>query len=261
MKNNHMIMPIKPILVTSIAVLVTHSTMAQPISASTSKAFTLEQGLSCLDWAKKEHAFTIQLAIGDSEQIQQYGLARLQKQFQQQYSKQKTKQIDDPEDENFCMDCPETTVYLPKNKSNPIQRVETMRQVSAAGAHTSIYRNDDIANTQQNIENGLNIKMSHYTAQQFQNFKKEWRQASAQDNEQRSKTKQVFQRYPHLKVFNGEVSQNQKLYLPQQIYIYSQPYKRDASDPNGMIAYISLYENPVNPTQHILQCGFIDNMF
>ena len=51
------------------------------------------------------------------------------------------------------------------------------------------------------------------------------------------------------------------LYTPKQIYIYSQPYKRDVSDPNDMIAFISLYDNPVNPSQHILQCGFIDNVF
>ena len=63
------------------------------------------------------------------------------------------------------------------------------------------------------------------------------------------------------KVFDGEVFHNQKVYIPKQIYIYSQPYKRDVSDPNDMIAFISLYDNPVNPSQHILQCGFIDNVF
>lgn len=37
--------------------------------------------------------------------------------------------------------------------------------------------------------------------------------------------------------------------------------KQDASNLNDMIAFISLYGNSVNSSQHILQCGFIDNMF
>lgn len=37
--------------------------------------------------------------------------------------------------------------------------------------------------------------------------------------------------------------------------------KRDTSDLNDMITFISLYDNPVNFSQHILQCGFIDNVF
>ncbi|MEG2637622.1 MAG: hypothetical protein RSA09_14090, partial [Acinetobacter sp.] len=167
--------------------------------------------------------------------------------------------IDDPDDENFCQDCPETTVYLPRNKSNPIQRIETSMHVSVAGASTSIYRRDDIGTTKQKIESGLNIKFSHYTGQQFKSFKQQWDKASKYDDQNRSKTQKVFQQYPHLKVFDGEVFHNQKVYTPKQIY--TQPYKRDTSYLNDMIAFISLYDNPVNSSQHILQCGFIDNVF
>ena len=90
---------------------------------------------------------------------------------------------------------------------------------------------------------------------------RKWDKASMHDDQNRSKNHKVFQQYPHLKVFDGEVFHNQKVYIPKQIYIYSQPYKRDVSDPNDMIAFISLYDNPVNPSQYILQCGFIDNVF
>lgn len=37
--------------------------------------------------------------------------------------------------------------------------------------------------------------------------------------------------------------------------------KPDTSNLDDMIAFISLYDNPVNSSQHILQCDFIDNMF
>lgn len=251
---------IQKVLVMSISLLMIHTATAHPISAS---ALTLEQGLSCLDWAEEEQSFNNQLALGDRADIPTPAIAKLQKQFQKQYSKQKTTIIDDSDDENFCQDCPETTVYLPRNKSNPIQRIETSMHVSVAGASTSIYRRDDIATTKQKIENTLNIKFSHYTGQQFKSFKQQWDKALDQDkdNGKRIKTTQVFQQYPHLKVFNGEVFKNQNIYTPKQIYIYSQPYKRDVSDPNDLIAFISLYDNPVNPAQHILQCGFIDNVF
>ncbi|MDM1782906.1 MULTISPECIES: hypothetical protein [Acinetobacter] len=251
---------IQKVLVMSISLLMMHTATAHPISAS---ALTLEQGLSCLDWAEKEQSFNNQLALGDRADIPTPAIAKLQKQFQQLYSKQKTTIIDDSDDENFCQDCPETTVYLPRNKSNPIQRIETSMHVSVAGVSTSIYRRDDIATTKQKIENTLNIKFSRYTGQQFKSFKQQWDKALDQDkdNGKRIKTTQVFQQYPHLKVFNGEVFKNQNIYTPKQIYIYSQPYKRDVSDPNDLIAFISLYDNPVNPAQHILQCGFIDNVF
>ena len=133
--------------------------------------------------------------------------------------------------------------------------------VSVAGARTAIYRADDINTTKQKIEDGLKIQFSHYSGQQLKSFKQQWDKASMHDDQNRSKTHKVFQQYPHLKVFDGEVFHNQKVYTPKQIYIYSQPYKRDVSDPNDMIAFISLYDNPVNPSQHILQCGFIDNVF
>ena len=249
---------IKEFLVTSISLLMIHTATAQPISAS---SLTLEQGLSCLDWTENEQSFNNQLALGDRADIPTPAIAKLQKQFQKQYSKQKTTIIDDSDDENFCQDCPETTVYRPRNKSNPIQRIETSMHVSVAGASTSIYRRDDIATTKQKIENALNIKFSHYTGQQFKSFKQQWDKASMHDDQNRSKTQKVFQQYPHLKVFNGEVFQNQKIYTPKQIYIYSQRYKRDSSYLNDMIAFISLYDNPINPSQHILQCGFIDNVF
>lgn len=249
---------IKEFLVTSISLLMIHTATAQPISAS---SLTLEQGLSCLDWTENEQSFNNQLALGDRADIPTPAIAKLQKQFQKQYSKQETTIIDDSDDENFCQDCPETTVYRPRNKSNPIQRIETSMHVSVAGASTSIYRRDDIATTKQKIESGLNIKFSRHTGQQFKSFKQQWDKASMHDDQNRSKTQKVFQQYLHLKVFNGEVFQNQKIYTPKQIYIYSQPYKRDTSYLNDMIAFISLYDNPVNSSQHILQCGFIDNVF
>ena len=249
---------IKKIIITSISLLMIHTAAAQPISAS---ALTLEQGLSCLDWAKKEESFSNQLALGDRADIPTPAIVKLQKQFQQQYSKQKTAIFDDSDDENFCEDCPETAVYLPKSKGNLIQRIETSMHVSVAGANTSIYRRDDIGTTKQKIENGLNIKFSHYTGQQFKSFKQQWDKASMHDDQKKSKTQKVFQQYPYLKVFNGEVFQNQKIYTPKQIYIYTQPYKRDTSYLNDMIAFISIYDNPVNSSQHILQCGFIDNVF
>lgn len=249
---------IKEFLVTSISLFMIHTATAQPISAS---SLTLEQGLSCLDWAEKEESFSNQLALGDWADIPTSAISKLQKQFQQQYSKQKTTIIDDPDDEGLCEDCPEVSVYLPRNKSNPIQRIETSMHVSVAGASTSIYRRDDIGTTKQKIESGLNIKFSHYTGQQFKSFKQQWDKASMHDDPNKSKTQKVFQQYPHLKVFNGEVFQNQKIYTPKQIYIYTQSYKRDISYLNDMIAFISLYDNPVNSSQHILQCGFIDNVF
>lgn len=251
---------IKKLLVISISLLMIHTAKAQPISAS---SLTLEQGLSCLDWAEKEQSFSNQLALGERADISTPAIIKLQKQFQQHYSKQKTTIIDDSDDEGFCEDCPETTVYLPRNKSNPIQRIKTSMHVSVAGVSTSIYHADDIETTQQKIENRLNIKFSRYTGQQFKNFKQQWDKALDQDkvNGKRIKTTQVFQKYPHLKAFNGEVFQNQKIYTPKQIYIYSKPYKRDTSYLNDMIAFISLYDNPVNSSQHILQCGFIDNVF
>ena len=249
---------IKKILVTSISLLMIHTATAHPISAS---SLTLEEGLSCLDWAEKEQSFNNQLALADRADISTPAIVKLQKQFRQQYHRQKTIIIDDSDDEGFCQDCPETAVYLPIYKSNPIQRNETSMHVSVAGASTSIYRRDDIATTKQKIESGLNIKFRQYTGQQFKSFKQQWDKASMHDDQNRSKTQKVFQQYPHLKVFNGEIFQNQKIYTPKQIYIYSQPYKRDTSYLNDMIAFISLYDNPVNSSQHILQCGFIDNVF
>lgn len=186
---------IQKILVTSISLLMIHTATAQPIAAS---SLTLEQVLSCLDWAEKEQSFNNQLALGDRADIPTPVIAKLQKQFQQQYSKQKATIIDDSDDENFCEDCPETAIYLPRNKSNLIQRIETSMHVSVAGANTLIYRRYDIATTKQQIENRLNIKFSRYTGQQFKNFKRQWDKASDQDksNGKRIKTTQVFQQYP-----------------------------------------------------------------
>lgn len=39
----------------------------------------------------------------------------------------------------------------------------------------------------------------------------------------------------------------------KKILVASKP---DTSNLDDMIAFISLYENPVNSSQHILQCGF-----
>ena len=252
-ENHPMRFKLRPFLLTNASLLVLQTATAQPV--------TLEQGLNCLDWAKQEQSFSNQLATGDWTYTAASDLTALQKQFKQQYTQQKSTVVDDPDDENYCEDCPEIEVYLPNDKRNPIQRIEALMQVSVAGASTLIYRNDDMAQTKQKLEEGLKIQFSPYSGQQFKRFKQQWDQALAHDNEKRTKTHQVFQQYPHLKVFNGEVFQNGKRYSPKQIYIYTQHYKRDASDLTDMIAYISLYDYPVNPSQHILQCGFIDNMF
>ena len=249
---------LRPFLLASASLLALQTVVAQPVS--TSNAVTLEQGLNCLDWVKQEQSFSNQLATGDWTHTAASNLTTLQQQFKQHYTQQKSSVVDDPDDENYCEDCPEIEVYLPKDKSNPIQRIEALMQVSVAGASTLIYRNDDMAQTKEKIEAGLNIQFSHYSEQQYKRFKQQWDQASAHDNEKRTKTQQVFQQYPHLKVFNGEVFQNGKRYSPTQIYIYTQHYKRDVSDLTDMIAYISLYDHPIDPSLHILQCGFIDNM-
>ncbi|ENV72495.1 hypothetical protein F946_01970 [Acinetobacter johnsonii ANC 3681] len=250
---------LRSFLLASASLLALQTVVAQPVS--TSNAVTLEQGLNCLDWAKQEQSFSNQLATGDWTHTAASNLTTLQQQFKQHYTQQKSSVVDDPDDENYCEDCPEIEVYLPKDKSNPIQRIEALMQVSVAGASTSIYRNDDMAQTKQKLEEGLKIQFSPYSGQQYKHFKQQWDQASAHDNEKRTKTHQVFQQYPHLKVFNGEVFQNEKRYSPKRIYIYTQHYKRDLSDLTDMIAYISLYDHPIDPSQHILQCGFIDNMF
>ena len=249
---------LRSFLLASASLLALQTVVAQPVS--TSNAVTLEQGLNCLDWAKQEQSFSNQLATGDWTHTAASNPTTLQQQFKQHYTQQKSSVVDDPDDENYCEDCPEIEVYLPKDKSNPIQRIEALMQVSVAGASTSIYRNDDMAQTKQKLEEGLKIQFSPYSGQQFKRFKQQWDQASAHDNEKRTKTQQVFQQYPHLKVFNGEVFQNGKRYSPKQIYIYTQHYKRDVSDLSSMIAYISLYDHPIDPSLHILQCGFIDNM-
>lgn len=249
---------LKHLLVISSTLLILQPATAQPVSTSTS--LTLEQGLSCLDWANKEQSFSNQLAFGARGNASAYGMAKLQKQFQQQYREQKSKVLQES-DEDFCEDCPEAVVYLPKSKTNPIQRIETLMQVSVAAANTSIYRNDQMLATKQRLEDGLNIKFKHYSGQDFETFKQQQDKAIEQDPENRRQVQQIFQRYPHLNIFNGEVFRKGKTYIPQQIYVYSQPYKRDAYDTNGMIAFISLYDNPVDPSQHILQCGFTDNVF
>lgn len=247
---------------TTLLALITAPTATAATTKTATTPLSLEQSLNCLDWAKKELSFTSQLAIAGGENMAKQGMAKPYQQFKQQYNKQKTIVVDDPDDDNFCQDCPETAVYLAKDKNNPIQRIETLVHVSVVGASTSVYRTGDLLKTKETIEDGLKIKFSRYTGQQFKSFKQQWDQASDQDKDKgkRIKTTQVFQQYPHLNVFNGQVFQNQNIYTPNQIYIYSQPYKRDASDLTGMIAFISVYDNPVKPSQHILQCGFIDSM-
>lgn len=44
----------------------------------------------------------------------------------------------------------------------------------------------------------------------------------------------------------------------KKILVTSKP---DTFDLDDMIAFISLYDNTVSSSQHILQCGFIDNVF
>lgn len=73
-----MTLMIKKILVTSISLLMIHTATAQPISAS---ALSLEQGLSCLDWAEKEQSFNNQLALDDRADIPTPAMVKLQKQF------------------------------------------------------------------------------------------------------------------------------------------------------------------------------------
>jgi hypothetical protein len=151
--------------------LLMQTVTAQPVS--TSKPFILEQGLTCLDWAKNEQSISNSLALMGTEMKWPSGITSLQQQFQQQYRKQKSRVINDPDDENFCEDCPETEVYLPNSKSNPIKRIETLVHVSVAGAKTAIYRADDINTTKQKIEDGLKIQFSQYSGQQLKSFKKQ----------------------------------------------------------------------------------------
>ncbi|WP_167515349.1 hypothetical protein [Acinetobacter dispersus] len=44
----------------------------------------------------------------------------------------------------------------------------------------------------------------------------------------------------------------------KEILVTSKP---DTSNLDDMIAFSSLYDSSVNSSQHILQCGFIDNVF
>lgn len=46
----------KPLLISSMTLLLMQTVTAQPVF--TSKSFTLEQGLTCLDWAKKEQSMS-----------------------------------------------------------------------------------------------------------------------------------------------------------------------------------------------------------
>ncbi|MEG1092785.1 MAG: hypothetical protein RSE38_15715, partial [Acinetobacter sp.] len=130
---------LRPFLLANASLLVLQTAVAQPV--------TLEQGLNCLDWAKQEQSFSNQLATGEWTHTAASKRTTLQQQFKQQYTQQKSSVVDDPDDENYCEDCPEIEVYLPKDQRNPIQRIEALMQVSVAGASTSIYRNDDMAQT------------------------------------------------------------------------------------------------------------------
>jgi hypothetical protein len=74
---------IKEFLVTSISLLMIHTATAQPISAS---SLTLEQGLSCLDWMKMNNLLITNWRC-TGQIIPTPAIAKLQKQFQKQYSK------------------------------------------------------------------------------------------------------------------------------------------------------------------------------
>lgn len=149
-ENHPMAFKLRPFLLANASLLVLQTAVAQPV--------TLEQGLNCLDWAKQEQSFSNQLATGEWTHTAASKRTTLQQQFKQQYTQQKSSVVDDPDDENYCEDCPEIEVYLPKDKRNPIQRIEALMQVSVAGASTSIYRNDDMAQTKEKIEAGLKIQ-------------------------------------------------------------------------------------------------------
>ncbi|MGR0304038.1 hypothetical protein ACUVP6_01205 [Acinetobacter beijerinckii] len=55
----------KQLLISSTTLLLMQCVMAQLIS--TSKPFTLERGLTCLDWAKKEQSMSNSLALMGNE--------------------------------------------------------------------------------------------------------------------------------------------------------------------------------------------------
>lgn len=109
---------LRPFLLAITPLLALQTAVAQPV--------TLEQGLNCLDWAKQEQSFSNQLATGDWTHTAASKLTTLQQQFKQQYTQQKSTVVDDPDDENYCEDCPEIEVYLPKDQRNPIQRIEAL---------------------------------------------------------------------------------------------------------------------------------------
>lgn len=118
---------LRSFLLASASLLALQTVVAQPV--------TLEQGLNCLDWAKQEQSFSNQLATGDWTHTVASKLTTLQQQFQQQYTQQKSSVVDDPDDENYCEDCPEIEVYLPNDQRNPIQRIEALMQVSGWGKY------------------------------------------------------------------------------------------------------------------------------
>ena len=151
---------LRSFLLASASLFALQTAVAQPVStanAVTVQPVTLEQGLNCLDWAKQEQSFSNQLATGEWTHTAASKRTTLQQQFKQQYTQQKSTVVDDPDDENYCEDCPEIEVYLSNDQRNPIQRIEALMQVSVAGASTSIYRNDDMAQTKEKIEAGLKI--------------------------------------------------------------------------------------------------------
>lgn len=224
------------------------------LAQAKSPSVTLEQGLSCLDWAQPpSSAFYQQLAMNEAISP---GGAKLLQQFKQQYRQQKSKVIH-ADEEDDCEDCPYTAVYVPKAKHSVIQKIETRHQISAAGAEILIYRHDDLVSTVKKLEQTLNIKFSHYTAQQIKAYEKGYEALRIEDKLTDQYVKPLLSRYPHLEVFNGAVFKNNTLYIPQQLYIYSHsdPVK-DEDNGHTLTAYVSVYSDPLHPAQHILACGY-----
>ncbi|MCH4247245.1 MAG: hypothetical protein LKF82_05320 [Acinetobacter populi] len=249
---------LKTVMIASTALLAMNITTAKTVSNS----LTLQQGLNCLDWTKKEQSFTNQLVMGERGNMAQYGMASINQQFKQQYSKQKSKVVNDPDDENFCDDCPETVVYLPKKKNNSINRIETLMQVSAIGMNTKIYRNGDLQTTKQMLEKNANIKFNAYTEQQYKKFRTlSNTQNLPEGTDLRAYSLKLYQQYPDLKVFKGYEYKNGKLYSPKNIFIVTKSYKSKTPYGMGSIAYLILYDNPMNSSQHIMECGYSDDYY
>lgn len=87
----------KPLLISSMTLLLMQTVTAQPVSIS--EPFSLEQGLNLSGLGQEEQSLSNHLALMGNEMKWPSGITSLQQQFQQQYRKQKSKVINDPDDE------------------------------------------------------------------------------------------------------------------------------------------------------------------